>query len=98
MDFPSTRPCVNCWVSIPGSSVSALRGRAPAPRVLVGPARTHGHQRQEGKRNEVQKYLAAKLGPGLTVTAEDVTKALDEAAKKTISELDGIDFEAAWFQ
>jgi hypothetical protein len=42
---------------------------------------------EEGKRNEVQKYLVAKLGPGLVVPAEEVTKALDEEAKKKIEEL-----------
>jgi hypothetical protein len=41
---------------------------------------------EEGKRNEVQKYLVAKLGPSVAVTDEEVTKALDEAAKQVIAD------------
>ncbi len=41
---------------------------------------------EAGKRNEVQKYLVAKLGPSLTVTVEEVTNALDEAAKKMVAD------------
>ena len=40
----------------------------------------------EGERNEVQKYLVAKLGPALAVTADEVTNALDDAAKKSIAD------------
>ncbi|MCA9125007.1 MAG: DUF1549 domain-containing protein [Planctomycetaceae bacterium] len=41
---------------------------------------------EEGKRSEVQKYLASKLGATLTVTAEEVTNALDESAKKMVAD------------
>lgn len=41
---------------------------------------------EEGKRNEVQKYLVAKLGASLTVSAEEVTNALDEEAKKMVAD------------
>jgi hypothetical protein len=41
---------------------------------------------EEGKRNEVQKYLVTKLGASLTVSADEVTKALDEAAKKMVAD------------
>ena len=40
----------------------------------------------EGTRNDVQKYLAAKLGPLVAVTADEVTAALDEPAKKQVAE------------
>ncbi|MEO8493705.1 MAG: DUF1549 domain-containing protein [Planctomycetota bacterium] len=41
---------------------------------------------EEGKRNEVQKYLVAKLGASLTVSADEVTNALDEATKKLVAD------------
>lgn len=41
---------------------------------------------EEGKRNEVQKYLVEKLGPSLAVSADEVTNALDEAAKKMLAD------------
>jgi hypothetical protein len=41
---------------------------------------------EEGKRNEVQKYLVAKLGASLSVSADEVTNALDEAAKKMVAD------------
>jgi hypothetical protein len=40
----------------------------------------------EAQRNEVQKYLVAKLGPAVVVTADEVTNALDENAKKLVTE------------
>lgn len=40
----------------------------------------------EGQRNEVQKYLATKLGPLVAVTADEVTSALDDAAKKQVAD------------
>lgn len=40
----------------------------------------------EGQRNEVQKYLTGKLGPLVAVSADEVTNALDEAAKKQVAE------------
>ena len=39
------------------------------------------------KRSEVQKYLADKLGPVVTVKSEEVTTALNEAEKKQVAEL-----------
>lgn len=41
---------------------------------------------EEGKRNEVQKYLVAKLGASLSVSTDEVTNALDEAAKKMVAD------------
>ena len=41
---------------------------------------------EEGKRNEIQKYLVAKLGASLSVSADEVTNALDEAAKKMVAD------------
>ena len=41
---------------------------------------------EEGKRNEVQKYLVAKLGASVAVTDDEITKALDDAAKKVIAD------------
>jgi hypothetical protein len=41
---------------------------------------------EDGKRTEVQKYLAEKLGPMVAVTADEVTAALDDAAKKQIAD------------
>ena len=38
------------------------------------------------KRNEVQKYLADKLGPQLVVKPEEIAAALDEAGKAAISQ------------
>lgn len=38
------------------------------------------------KRNEVQKYLAEKLGPSLAVKPEEVALALDEPAKAAVAE------------
>ncbi len=39
-----------------------------------------------GKRNEVQKYLADKLGAIVAVSDEEVTKSLDEAATKELAD------------
>jgi hypothetical protein len=41
---------------------------------------------ETGKRNEVQKYLVQKLGGSVAVTDEEVTKSLDEAATKELTE------------
>ncbi len=41
---------------------------------------------EEANRNEVQKYLVAKLGPSLSVSTEEVTNALDDAAKKLVAD------------
>jgi hypothetical protein len=41
---------------------------------------------EEGKRSEVQKYLATKLGPLVAVSVEEVTAALDDTAKKQIAD------------
>jgi hypothetical protein len=38
------------------------------------------------KRNEVQKYLAEKLGPLVSIKAEEIAAALDEAAKVGVAE------------
>jgi hypothetical protein len=40
----------------------------------------------DAQRNEVQKYLVAKLGPTVAVAAEEVAKALDEPANKQIQD------------
>jgi hypothetical protein len=40
----------------------------------------------EAQRNEIQKYLAQKLGPSLAVTPEEAATAMDEAAKKQLAE------------
>jgi hypothetical protein len=40
----------------------------------------------EGQRNEVQKYLAQKLGPLVNVTADEAAASMDEAAKKQLTE------------
>ncbi|MCA9145298.1 MAG: DUF1549 domain-containing protein [Planctomycetaceae bacterium] len=41
---------------------------------------------EEGKRSEVQKYLVEKLGASLAVSADEVTNALDEEAKKMVAD------------
>jgi hypothetical protein len=38
------------------------------------------------KRNEVQKYLAEKLGPALSVKPEEIAEALDDTAKAGVAE------------
>jgi hypothetical protein len=40
----------------------------------------------DGQRNEIQKYLVAKLGSLIAVSADDVAGALDEAAKKQVAD------------
>lgn len=39
------------------------------------------------KRTEVQKYLVEKLGPGVAVSDDEVTKSLDEAVTKEIADV-----------
>ncbi len=65
-----------------------LEGRlAKLPEVLRGDVRT-ALATEAGKRSEVQKYLADKLGPLVQVPAEEVRKALSDGDRAKIDALE----------